>query len=100
MKKIFILGAIIVASMSFAKTTMPKKVYIPKINSKELKVNAEIKAKAKVDVQTYMIDVPNKCGGISRVLFNADASAFAGQVGITPFVAAYVDAYQFGYDNC
>ena len=32
--------------------------------------------------------------------FNADAEAFVGQVAITPFVAAVVDAMQFGYENC
>ncbi|MDV3856336.1 hypothetical protein CMT56_18150 [Elizabethkingia anophelis] len=98
MKKVFILGAVIVASMSFAKSTLPTKVNVLKENSKEVKVKPE--TKAKVEVKTYVIDVPNKCGTISRVLFNADAEAFVGQVAITPFVAAAVDAIQFGYDNC
>lgn len=66
MKKVFILGAVIIASMSFAKSTLPTKVNVLKENLKEVKVKPE--TKAKVEVKTYVIDVPNKCGTISRVL--------------------------------
>ncbi len=67
MKKVFILGAVIIASVSFAKSTLPTKVNVLKENLKEVKVKPE--TKAKVEVKTYVIDVPNKCGTISRVLF-------------------------------
>lgn len=62
--------------MSFAKSTLPTKVNVLKENSKEVKVKPE--AKAKVEVRTSVIDVPNKCGTTSRVLFNVDSESFVG----------------------
>lgn len=96
MKKIFILGAMVIASLSFAKSGLPTKAKV----FKEFKEKSVIKTKAVVPI-TYVIDVPNKCGTISRVIFVADPEASVNSITpFTPFLSAAVDAMQLGYDNC
>ena len=99
MKKIFILGALAITSFSFAKSNQP-------VKSQKFKDKIEVKSKAKVvaseatEEKGYVLTIKNKCGTMSTVLFFADADVGVGQVLITPYAMAVIQAMQFGYDNC